>query len=92
MEQLSMREIELLEEQKKWRYETRDTLKDSKEIFDLLCHLEDFSVQYYELKNTINEAIKDLFELKNMIYKPETREQNFEVQRKISLIIKNLKR
>ena len=58
MEQLSMREIELLEEQKKWRYETRDTLKDSKEIFDLLCHLEDFSVQYYELKNTINEAIE----------------------------------
>ena len=31
-----------------------------------------------------------LFILKDMIYKPETREENFEIQRKISSIIKRL--
>lgn len=38
----------------------------------------------------INEAIKELLNLKDMIYEPETREINFDVQRKISSIIKIL--
>lgn len=36
------------------------------------------------------QVIDELFDLKNMIYKPETREINFDVQNKISSIIKIL--
>ena len=38
----------------------------------------------------IDKVTNELFILKDMIYKPETREENFEIQRKISLIIKRL--
>ena len=41
-------------------------------------------------KEVINEVTNELFILKDMIYKPETREENFEIQRKISSIIKRL--
>ena len=41
---------------------------------------------YYPIESKTNE----LFILKDMIYKPETREENFEIQRKISSIIKRL--
>ena len=41
-------------------------------------------------KEVIDKATNELFILKDMIYKPETREENFEIQRKISLIIKRL--
>ena len=41
-------------------------------------------------KETIDKATNELFILKDMIYKPETREENFEIQRKISSIIKRL--
>lgn len=40
----------------------------------------------------IDKAINELFSLKDMIYKPETREENIEIQRKISSIIINLKK
>ena len=43
-----------------------------------------------DYKQRNEKAIDELFELKNMIYKPETREENFEIQRKISSIIKKL--
>ena len=43
-----------------------------------------------ELEEVIDKATNELFILKDMIYKPETREENFEIQRKISLIIKRL--
>ena len=36
------------------------------------------------------QVIDELFELKDMIYKPETREINFDVQRKISSMIVKL--
>ena len=36
------------------------------------------------------QLIEELFELKDMIYKPETREINFDVQRKISSMIVKL--
>lgn len=42
------------------------------------------------LNNIIKNTIKELFELKDLIYKPETREINFDVQRKISSIIVKL--
>lgn len=41
-------------------------------------------------KEAIDKATNELFTLKDMIYKPETREENFEIQRKISSIIKKL--
>lgn len=43
-------------------------------------------------KEVIDKATNELFILKDMIYKPETREENFEIQRKISSIIKRVKR
>lgn len=41
-------------------------------------------------KEIIEKATNELFILKDMIYKPKTREENFEIQRKISSIIKRL--
>lgn len=41
-------------------------------------------------KEVIDKAINELFILKDMIYKPETREKNFGIQRKISSLIKRL--
>ena len=41
-------------------------------------------------KEVIDKVTNELFILKDMIYKPETREENFEIQRKISSIIKRL--
>lgn len=38
-------------------------------------------------KEIIAKATNELFILKDMIYKPETREENFDIQRKISSII-----
>ena len=43
-----------------------------------------------DLEEVIDKATNELFILKDMIYKPETREENFEIQRKISSIIKRL--
>ena len=42
------------------------------------------------LNNIKKKAINELFDLKDMIYKPETREKNFDIQNKISSIIKIL--
>ena len=42
------------------------------------------------LNNIIKETIEELFELKDMIYKPKTREINFDIQRKISSMIVKL--
>ena len=50
-------------------------------------HLEQ---QCKKQKEVIDKATNELFILKDMIYKPETREENFEIQRKISSIIKRL--
>lgn len=41
-------------------------------------------------KNIIEEIQTELFDIKDMIYKPETREENIPIQRKISKIIKRL--
>lgn len=45
-----------------------------------------------QLETNRDEAIKELFILKDMIYKPETSEENFEIQRKISSILIELER
>ena len=57
------------------------------ELFDYINNLEQ---QCNKQKEVIDKAINELFILKDMIYKPETREENFEIQRKISSLIKRL--
>jgi hypothetical protein len=46
--------------------------------------------QLNKKQKIIDKATNELFALKDMIYKPETREENFEIQRKISSLIKRL--
>lgn len=48
------------------------------------------SKKYDSLQQRIDKAIKELFELKDMIYEPKTREINFDIQNKISSIIVKL--
>ena len=95
MRVLSREEQNLFDEMKE-RCLAKGKYKDekAKDKFKMLCHLEDFMIQYWELlkenkelKEVIDKAINELFILKDMIYKPETREENFEIQRKISSII-----
>ena len=68
------------------------------EEYQLVCQRNYLSTKYIEhleqqvkkQKEVIDKATNELFILKDMIYKPETREENFEIQRKISSIIKIL--
>lgn len=66
-------------------YETRCNV--TKEIIE---EIEQLQQQCKKQKEVIDKATNELFILKDMIYKPETREENFEIQRKISSIIKRL--
>ena len=62
-----------------------------KDVFDeLFGEMSDWRDESKQLKEVIDKATNELFILKDMIYKPETREENFEIQRKISSIIKRL--
>lgn len=56
----------------------------------LLTYIEILQKENKKYKEVIDKATNELFILKDMIYKPETREENFEIQRKISSIIKRL--
>ena len=58
-----------------------------KELFNEMINWKEESQRQ---KEVIDKATNELFILKDMIYKPETREENFEIQRKISSIIKRL--
>ena len=58
-----------------------------KELFNEMVNWREESKKQ---KETIDKETNELFILKDMIYKPETREENFEIQRKISSIIKRL--
>ena len=55
-----------------------------------ILNIDDLYEQCKKQKEMIDKATNELFILKDMIYKPETREENFEIQRKISSIIKRL--
>ena len=62
-----------------------------KDVFDeLFDEMENWKQDTNKYKEVIDKATNELFILKDMIYKPETREENFEIQRKISSIIKRL--
>ena len=56
----------------------------------LINEIKDLEQQVKKQKEVIDKATNELFILKDMIYKPETREEKFEIQRKISSIIKRL--
>jgi hypothetical protein len=53
-------------------------------------HLVSANKEIERLNKIKQQVIDELFELKDMIYKPETREINFDVQRKISSMIVKL--
>lgn len=60
---------------------------DKETLRDIVLELQE---ENKKQKEVIDKATNELFILKDMIYKPETREENFEIQRKISSIIKRL--
>lgn len=64
MKELSIEEVELLTEMKD-RCLKKGLYIDEKaeEKFKMLCHLEDFSIQYYELQNNWNELKNWLIQL-----------------------------
>ena len=71
----------------------KEILRDSQCINYKYYHndcIENLQQENKQLKEVIDKATNELFVLKNMIYKPETREENFEIQRKISSLIKRL--
>lgn len=74
----------LLEEDKYYS----EKLEDS--IVFIESHINRIEKENQKYKEVIDKATNELFILKDMIYKPETREENFEIQRKISSIIKRL--
>lgn len=64
-------------------YNDEKRIKKAKAIDNALKEIE-------RLNKIRQQVIDELFELKDMIYKPETREINFNVQRKISSMIVKL--
>ena len=69
----------------------KDIIMCSKDGELLLEYVEQLEQQVKKQKEVIDKTINELFILKDMIYKPEMREENFEIQRKISSLIKRLK-
>ena len=66
------------------------SLPNAMQYVEVTKYIEDLEQQCKKQKEVIDKATNELFILKDMIYKPETREENFEIQRKISSIIKRL--
>ena len=66
-----------------------DLMWDEKTI-DCINAINNTLEENKRLNNIKKKAINELFDLKDMIYKPETREINFDIQNKISSIIKIL--
>ena len=60
------------------------------QVHQINNYIDKLQQENQKYKEIIDKATNELFILKDMIYKPETREENFEIQRKISSIIKRL--
>lgn len=60
------------------------------EITTIVNFIKEKDKEIEKLNKIRQQVIDELFELKDMIYKPETREINFDVQRKISSMIVKL--
>ena len=68
MKELTLDEISLLEEMKSNCLKKGQYIDDkAKDKFKMLCHLEDFSIAYYELLDTIKEVRERL--MKANIYR-----------------------
>ena len=80
-----------IEDYNKYYIQGSDHYLIPKDIFkELFNEMVNWREESNKKKEVINKATNELFILKDMIYKPETREENFEIQRKISSIIKRL--
>ena len=80
-----------IEDYTKYYIQGSDHYLIPKDVFDeLFDEMMNWREESKKEKEIIAKATNELFTLKDMIYKPETREENFEIQRKISSIIKRL--
>ena len=80
-----------IEDYNKFYIQGSDHYLIPKDVFkELFNEMINWKQQCKKQKEIIDKATNELFILKDMIYKPETREENFEIQRKISSIIKRL--
>ena len=80
-----------IEDYSKYYIQGSDHYLIPKDIFkELFNEMINWKEESKKQKEVIDKATNELFILKDMIYKPETREENFEIQRKISSIIKRL--
>ena len=77
-----------------WGALTLEQRKYIKRLLDELDSADNYVKKLYlenqKQKEVIDKVTKELFALKDKIYKPERREKNFEIQKKISSIIKIL--
>ena len=81
---------ELFDEMGNWKEENQE-LKAELQLYQGGLNREHEAIhKANDLEEVIDKTTNELFILKDMIYKPETREENFEIQRKISSIIKRL--
>ena len=72
---------------------SKDKIEVNMNIYDIpivVEQLEKANKEIERLNKIRQQVIDELFELKDMIYKPETREINFDIQRKISSMIVKL--
>ena len=88
--ELALRTFGYLTGHYKTHNETIINTQEIEAIDFILKDNESLEQQCKKQKEVIDKATNELFILKDMIYKPETREENFEIQRKISSIIKRL--
>lgn len=77
-----------IEDYSKYYIQGSDHYLIPKDVFEeLFNEMLSWKEESKKQKVIISKATKELFTLKDMIYKPETREENFDIQRKISSII-----
>lgn len=88
--ELALRTFAYLIGHYKTHNETTINKQEIEAIEFILKDNESLEQQCKKQKEVIDKATNELFILKDMIYKPETREENFEIQRKISSIINRL--
>ena len=75
MLELSLDEISLLEEMKSNCLKKGQYIDDkAKDKFKMLCHLEDFSIAYYELLEVIKEVREYIeYQLENLDFEEDTK-------------------
>lgn len=77
-----------IEDYSKYYIQGSDHYLMPKDVFEeLFNEMLSWKEESKKQKEIIAKATNELFTLKDMIYKPETREENFDIQRKISSII-----